>query len=66
MNPLLVETFMSMLILAYIAMAVTFVFQQKKGKTFLESFDKALASGCVLFLVGYGVNASAYVTGSWI
>ena len=65
MNPVLVETFMSILILAYLVMLGAFFYHQNKGKSFVDSFDKAFESGCILFFVGYGVNASAYMMGGF-
>lgn len=61
----LAETLMAMLILAYVAMLFAFIFHQKKGLSFIASFDKSLGYACILFLVGYGVTASAYVAAAW-
>jgi hypothetical protein len=61
MNPKNVETFMTLLILAYVFMGVVFVTHQKQGRNFVASFDKAFIWGGCLFLVGYGVDTVAYV-----
>ena len=61
MNPKYVETFMALLILAYIFMGVIFIAHQKQGKSFLESFDKAFIWGGILFVIGYGIDAVAYI-----
>ena len=62
MNSLSAETFLSMLIVACVA---TLVFHQQRGRSILESFDKALEHACILFLVSYGVTASACAHGTW-
>jgi hypothetical protein len=62
MNPILVETFMTVLILAYVFMGGVFIFSQKQGHTFVESFDKAFIWGGCSFIAGYGLNTVAYVT----
>jgi hypothetical protein len=61
MNPLLAETFMVMLILAYAIMAGVFVSSHKKGHTFVASFDKAFVWGGALFIIGYSLDSVAYV-----
>jgi hypothetical protein len=62
MNPILAETFMAVLILAYVFMGGVFIVSQKQGKTFVESFDKAFIWGGCLFVAGYGLDTVAYVT----
>jgi hypothetical protein len=61
MNPKYVETFMALLILAYVFMGVAFIAHQKQGKSFLDSFDKAFIWGGCLFVIGYGIDIVAYV-----
>jgi len=60
MNPALVETFMAVLILAYVFMGAVFVSRQNKGHTFVASFDKAFAWGSCLFVVAYSLDTVAY------
>lgn len=62
MNPISVETFGLMLVLAYAIMCAIFMFCQKQGKNFVDSFDKAFLWGSCLFIIGYGLNTVSYVT----
>jgi len=64
MNPILVETFMAVLVLAYVFMGGVFIVSQKQGKSFVASFDKAFAWGSCLFIFGYGLDTVAYATWS--
>lgn len=61
MNPLIVETFMILLILAYVFMGVVFITSHKQGKSFVASFDKAFLWGSCAFIIGYGLDSAAYV-----
>ena len=61
MNPILIQTFMAALILAYVFMGGVFVVSQKQGKTFVASFDKAIVWGGCLFVVFCGLNTVVYV-----
>ena len=51
MNPLSIHTFMSTFIIACSFMGGAFVFNQKQGNTFINSFDKSIAWGSGLFVV---------------
>lgn len=62
MNPTLAETFMIMLILAYVFMGGVFIVSQKRGHTFIASFDKALVWGTCLFVISYGLDTAAFAT----
>jgi hypothetical protein len=61
MNPKWVESFMALLILAYVFMGLVFIAHQKQGKSFVASFDKAFIWGVWLFAIGNGINAVTYV-----
>lgn len=62
MNPIAIETFGLMLIMAYVLMCVIFLLCQKKGKSFVDSFDKAFLWGSSLFIIGYGLDTVTYLT----
>lgn len=61
MNPIAIETFGIFLILAYAVMCLLFLLQQRQGKGFVESFDKALMWGGGLFILSYSLNTAAYM-----
>ena len=61
MNPLAAETILSLLILAYAVMGGSFIFSQKLGKSFVDSFDKSIVWGCGAFAISYCLDAVAYV-----
>jgi hypothetical protein len=61
MNPTLVETFMAILILSYALMGGIFIANQKRGHTFIASFNKAFVWGSCLFVIGYSLDTAAYV-----
>jgi len=61
MNPISIETFGLMFILAYVLMCLVFITHQKQGKSFVDSFDKAFIYGSGLFVIGYSLDAAAYV-----
>jgi preprotein translocase subunit YajC len=58
---MLVETLMTMLILACIFMGVVFIISQRQGKSFIASFDKAIVWGSGLFVIGGFLSTVAYV-----
>jgi prolipoprotein diacylglyceryltransferase len=62
MNPISIETFGLMLILAYVLMCAIFLLFQKQGKNFVDSFDKAFLWGSFVFIIGYGLDTVTYVT----
>ncbi len=62
MNPISIETFGLMLILAYMLMCAVFMLCQKKGKSFVDSFDKAFLWGSCLFVIGYSLDTVTYLT----
>ena len=62
MNPISAETFGLMLILAYVFMCAIFLINQKQGKNFVDSFDKAFLWGGCMFIIGYGLDTVTYVT----
>jgi high-affinity Fe2+/Pb2+ permease len=64
MNPLMIETFLSLLVVVYVFMGGVFMFSQAKGKSFLASFDKAFVWGTGFFVISYGLNAAAYAAWS--
>ena len=61
MNPFLVETFLAILVLVYVFMGGVFIFNQKHGKTFADSLDKAILWGSYLFFIGCGMNTVVYL-----
>ena len=61
MNSKLIESFMSLLILAYVFMGGVFIAHLKQGKSFVASFDHAFIWGVWLFAIGNSLNAAAYV-----
>ena len=61
MNPLSIHTFMSTFIIACSFMGGAFIFNQKQGNTFINSFDKSIAWGSGLFVVSYCLNLVIYV-----
>jgi hypothetical protein len=61
MNSTLIETVMVLIVLAYIFMAGIFFVNQQQGQSFIASFDKALAWGSMVFLIGCGLDTAAYV-----
>ncbi len=64
MNPISVETFMIVLILACVCMGGVFIVSQRKGQTFIASFDKAILWGSALFVIGSCLDTVAYV--AWV
>jgi steroid 5-alpha reductase family enzyme len=62
MNPVSVETFMIVLILAYVFMSGIFIISQRQGQTFIASFDKAIVWGSGFFVIGSCLDTIAYVT----
>lgn len=61
MNYSLIEILMTVLILACVFMGAVFIAHQKKGQTFIESFDKAVAWGSGLFVIGGCLGTVAYL-----
>ena len=64
MNSISVETFMIVLILAYVFMSGVFIVSQKQGHTFVASFDKAIVWGGGFFVIGSCLNTVANV--AWV
>jgi hypothetical protein len=64
MNPISVETFMFVLILAYVLMCGIFILRQRQGHTFIASFDKAIVWGGGFFIIGSCLNTVASV--AWV
>jgi hypothetical protein len=64
MNPISVETILILLITAYVLSGGIFIFSQRQGQTYIASFDRAIAWGGSLFVIGNCLDAVAYVT--WV
>lgn len=62
MNPISLETLGIMLIFAYVFMCSIFLMHQKRGKSFVDSFDKAFMWGSAIFVIGYGLDTVTYAT----
>lgn len=61
MSPISVETFMIILILAYVFMGGIFMVSQRQGQSFVASFDKAMVWGSGVFVIGSCLDTAAYV-----
>ena len=49
---LIINTVLSIFVLAYIFSAMTFLIKQKQGTSFTASFDQAIARGGYFFIAG--------------
>ena len=60
MHHTLIEMLMTLLIMACAFMSAVFIAHQKQGQTFIASFDKAIAYGSYLFVIGCCLSTATY------